>query len=38
MDRPIARPRTAAADLARRIGALAGVAPERIEAFLNAEA
>lgn len=38
MDRPIARPRTAAADLARRIGGLAGVAPERIEAFLNAEA
>jgi hypothetical protein len=29
LDRPSGRPRAAAADLARRIGALAGVAPEQ---------
>lgn len=37
LDRPAGRPRAAAADLARRIGALAGVATERIEDFLNTE-
>jgi DNA-binding transcriptional LysR family regulator len=37
LDRPAGRPRAAAADLARRIGALAGVAAETIEEFLNAE-
>jgi hypothetical protein len=31
----VARPRAAAAELARRIGALAGVTPERIETFLS---
>ena len=35
LDRPVARPRAAAAELARRIGALAGVTPERIETFLS---
>jgi DNA-binding transcriptional LysR family regulator len=35
LDRPMARPRAAAAELARRIGALAGVTPERIETFLS---
>jgi DNA-binding transcriptional LysR family regulator len=37
LDRPAGRPRAAAADLARRLGALAGVAAETIEEFLNAE-
>ncbi|RUT96003.1 transcriptional regulator, partial [Mesorhizobium sp. M7A.T.Ca.TU.009.01.3.2] len=37
LDRPIGRPRTAAADLARRIAAEAGLAPEKIEAFIEAE-
>ena len=37
LDRPAARPRAAAAELARRIGAEASVAPERIEAFLAQE-
>ena len=34
LDRPVGRPRPAAAELARRIGAQAGLAPERIERFL----
>jgi DNA-binding transcriptional LysR family regulator len=37
LDRPPGRPRTAAAELARRIGTLAGMTPERIEEFLDAE-
>lgn len=37
LDRPIGRPRAAAADLARRIAAQAGLAPEAVEAFLEAE-
>lgn len=37
LDRPIARPRAAAAELARRIGVAAAVAPERVEAFLRAD-
>jgi DNA-binding transcriptional LysR family regulator len=37
LDRPSGRVRVAAADLARRIGALAGVPPEAIEEFLLAE-
>jgi DNA-binding transcriptional LysR family regulator len=37
LDRPAGRPRAAAADLARRIGALAGVAAATIEEFLQAE-
>lgn len=38
LDRPMTRPRNAAAILARRIGAEAGVAADRIEAFLDADA
>jgi LysR family glycine cleavage system transcriptional activator len=34
MDRPIGRPRAAATELARRIAGQAGLAPERLEAFL----
>ncbi|WP_284283360.1 LysR substrate-binding domain-containing protein [Mesorhizobium amorphae] len=37
LDRPAGRLRAAAADLARRIAALAGLAPEKIEAFIEAE-
>lgn len=37
LDRPTGRPRAAAADLARRIAAQAGLAPEAVEAFLEAE-
>lgn len=37
LDRPAGRPRAAAGDLARRIGALAGVREDRIEEFLRAE-
>ena len=37
LDRPIGKPREAAAELARRIGKEAGLAPEKIEAFLAAE-
>ncbi len=37
LDRPVGRPRAAAADLARRIAAQAGLAPEAVEAFLEAE-
>ena len=37
LDRPAGRPRAAAADLARRIAAQAGLAPEKIEAFIEAE-
>jgi len=37
LDRPAGRPRAAAAELARRIGVMAGVRPERIEAFLASE-
>jgi LysR family glycine cleavage system transcriptional activator len=37
LDRPSGRPRAAAAELARRFGKLAGVTPERMEAFLVAE-
>lgn len=37
LDRPSGRPRAAAAELARRIGGMAGVQPERIGAFLAAE-
>lgn len=35
MDRPVGRPRAAAADLARRIADQAGLAPEKLEAFLR---
>ncbi|TPI43828.1 LysR family transcriptional regulator [Mesorhizobium sp. B3-1-6] len=35
MDRPVGRPRAAAADLARRIAEQAGLAPEKPEAFLQ---
>ncbi|MDG4896807.1 LysR substrate-binding domain-containing protein [Mesorhizobium sp. WSM4976] len=35
MDRPVGRPRAAAADLARRIAEQAGLAPEKLEAFLH---
>jgi DNA-binding transcriptional LysR family regulator len=35
MDRPVGRPRAAAADLARRIAEQAGLAPEKVEAFLR---
>jgi DNA-binding transcriptional LysR family regulator len=35
MDRPVGRPRAAAADLARRIAEQAGLAPEKLEAFLQ---
>ena len=37
LDRPIGKPREAAAELARRIGNEAGLTPEKIEAFLAAE-
>lgn len=37
LDRPVGRPRAAAADLARRIAAQASLAPEAVEAFLEAE-
>jgi LysR family glycine cleavage system transcriptional activator len=37
LDRPLGRPRQAAAELARRIGKAAGLTPEKIEAFLAAE-
>lgn len=37
LDRPMGKPRQAAAELARRIGREAGLPPERIEAFLAAE-
>ncbi|RVB47307.1 LysR substrate-binding domain-containing protein, partial [Mesorhizobium sp. M7A.F.Ca.CA.001.06.1.1] len=37
LDRPMGRPRAAAADLARRIAAEAGLAQEKIEAFIEAE-
>ena len=37
LDRPMGKPRQAAAELARRIGRQAGLPPERIEAFLAAE-
>jgi len=37
LDRPMGKPRQAAAELARRIGRQAGLPPERIEAFLTAE-
>ena len=35
MDRPVGRPRAAAADLARRIAEQAGLAPEKLETFLQ---
>ncbi|RUW28173.1 LysR family transcriptional regulator, partial [Mesorhizobium sp. M1A.F.Ca.IN.020.06.1.1] len=35
LDRPVGRPRAAAADLARRIAEQAGLAPEKLEAFLQ---
>jgi DNA-binding transcriptional LysR family regulator len=35
LDRPVGRPRAAAADLAGRIAGQAGLAPERVEAFLQ---
>lgn len=37
LDRPIGKPRQAAAELARRIGREAGLPPEKIEAFLASE-
>ena len=37
LDRPTGRPRAAAADLARRIAAQAGLVPEAVEAFLETE-
>ncbi|RUV44197.1 MULTISPECIES: LysR family transcriptional regulator [unclassified Mesorhizobium] len=37
LDRPVGRPRAAAADLARRIAEQAGLAPEKLEAFLQDE-
>jgi LysR family glycine cleavage system transcriptional activator len=37
LDRPIGRPRTAAAELARRIALQAGLAMEKMEAFLKAD-
>lgn len=37
MDRPASRPRSAAAILARRIGAAAGVDPARVETFLTVD-
>ncbi|RVB21971.1 transcriptional regulator, partial [Mesorhizobium sp. M7A.F.Ca.CA.002.10.1.1] len=37
LDRPMGRPRAAAADLARRIAAEAGLAQDKIEAFIEAE-
>ena len=38
MDRPVGRPRAAAADLAGRIAEQAGLAPEKLEAFLQDDA
>ncbi|MDX8535120.1 LysR substrate-binding domain-containing protein [Mesorhizobium sp. VK25A] len=35
MDRPVGRPRAAAAELAKRIAEQAGLAPEKLEAFLH---
>lgn len=37
LDRPLGKPREAAAELARRIGRLAGLPKEKVEAFLAAE-
>jgi len=37
LDRPLGRPRAAAAELARRIAVEAGLAMEKMEAFLEAE-
>ena len=37
LDRPMGKPRQAAAELARRIAREAGLEPERIETFLAAE-
>ncbi|MBZ9675066.1 LysR substrate-binding domain-containing protein [Mesorhizobium sp. ES1-1] len=37
LDRPTGRPRAAAAELARRIAVQAGLEPERIEAFIEAD-
>jgi DNA-binding transcriptional LysR family regulator len=37
LDRPMGKPRQAAAELARRIGKEAGLLPEKVEAFLAAE-
>ena len=37
LDRPIGKPRQAAAELAHRIGTQAGLPPEKIEAFLAAQ-
>ena len=37
LDRPIGRPRSAAAELARRIATQAGLAMEKMEAFIEAE-
>lgn len=37
LDRPIGRPRTAAADLSRRIAAQAGLAAEKIEEFIESD-
>ena len=37
LDRPIGKPRQAAAELAHRIGRQAGLPPEKIEAFLATE-
>ena len=37
LDRPLGSPRTAAAELARRIGREAGVEPARMQAFLTAD-
>lgn len=37
LDRPMGKPREAAAELARRIGVQAGLSPEKTEAFLAAE-
>jgi DNA-binding transcriptional LysR family regulator len=37
LDRPVGRPRSAAIELARRIGKQAGVEPDRIETFLTTE-
>jgi DNA-binding transcriptional LysR family regulator len=37
LDRPLGRPRTAAAELSRRIAVEAGLAMEKMEAFLEAE-
>ncbi|MBE1203347.1 LysR family transcriptional regulator [Aminobacter carboxidus] len=37
LDRPMGRPRSAAAELARRIGHHAGLAPETVERFLSEE-